>query len=227
MATRRLSLGHTVTKGDLVIADGADSVITAPNDNGSVKVVESDSEALQYSLQDVVLPMIGVMHDADGDPQPCAYPTLDGVSREAHDAYLLTEFGLSADNFEKAAGSAAVFHGLYRPVWASCNTLQCHVVPAPGPEDTTPVLVTDNMVMERASFELRVTPIVTHDALIEKHPEYIERNLLASQTAADFPHGMHVILSAVLPCSAYPSMLLRELATDVAWHTSPVAESVL
>ena len=70
MASARIKLGHTVLVGDLVTEEPGVSIA----DNTAVHTVRSAKEARRYSLQNVVLPMPGVVYDAEGLPQPCVYP---------------------------------------------------------------------------------------------------------------------------------------------------------
>eukprot|EP01064_Diplonema_japonicum_P026591 TRINITY_DN38065_c0_g1_i1.p1 TRINITY_DN38065_c0_g1~~TRINITY_DN38065_c0_g1_i1.p1 ORF type:complete len:552 (+),score=53.17 TRINITY_DN38065_c0_g1_i1:37-1692(+) len=214
MASRRLRKGFTVLPGDLVMQD--------PEDYMEAHLIESETEARQYALKDVCMPMVGVMRDTeDNRPIPSSYPEVEGVNREAYESVLAERFGLSLSNFEEAAGSAAIFHGMFRPIWSDCSTLECYAMPAPDSTDTTPMLITDNMVMERTHFNLNLTAIVASEQFIAANPPTTPPH------DSEFPFGANVILSATLPSSIYPAMLMRELVSDFAFRSAPVIDRVM
>ena len=158
MVTRRLALGHAVLPGDLVWLNPGENGLQGTDvdlldDNESVLVVKDEAQARQYTLKDVVIPLLGVVRDDEGNPQTCVYPEVccfffltnsflhscvsltsshidcaltvspqvEEVSRDAHDQFLIKELGLNVGQFEEASGQAAVFHGMYRKVWAGCG----------------------------------------------------------------------------------------------------------
>ncbi|KAJ9447966.1 Multisubstrate pseudouridine synthase 7 [Diplonema papillatum] len=218
MASRRLRRhGIQVAVGDTV----------APLDHtgfsaDDVSVVRSAAEAKQYSIRDVVLPLLGVQRSDDNRPVPTTYPEAADIDRAAHEE-LLRSLGLSLDVFEEATGDAAIFHGHYRHVWASCGNLQAFSLPAVTPDDTTPILVTDNMVMERTHFNLKLTPLIASEEFMQHFAEGSTTQLRPSE----YPYGAHVLLSAVFPTNVYPAMFLREVAPDVALRTLPGADQLI
>eukprot|EP01059_Diplonema_ambulator_P010752 TRINITY_DN20785_c0_g1_i1.p1 TRINITY_DN20785_c0_g1~~TRINITY_DN20785_c0_g1_i1.p1 ORF type:complete len:565 (+),score=135.42 TRINITY_DN20785_c0_g1_i1:165-1697(+) len=214
MASQRLKSGFTVQQGDLVMLDSEDYT--------DAHVVASAAEARQYALKDVRMPLIGIMHDDDdGRPVQCTYPEVQGLDKAAYEQFLMDRFGLPLSHFEEAAGSAAIFHGMYRPIWGSCDTLECFSTPAISSSDLTPILITDNMLMERTHFNLSLTPIVASDAYIAAHPPS------RPPDDAEHPFGANVILTATLPASIYPAMVMRELVSNFAIRTARVVDRIM
>ena len=218
MTSKRISLGHNVQIGDLVMKH---EQVGRCNDD--VEIIKNESQLNQYSIRDVVLPLPGIFREDDGRPVTCTFPELEGVTKTDYENLSQSEIGLPFEVFEEASGRAAIFHGQFRRIWEDCSTLTCYIAPAMSSEDPTPVLITDNMKMERQHFNLRITPIVSTDEIIEEFREHF----LMKADEQDFDNGKHVIISFGLPTSAYPAMLLRELVSDVAYQVSPSIDNPL
>eukprot|EP01060_Flectonema_neradi_P012466 TRINITY_DN19279_c0_g1_i1.p1 TRINITY_DN19279_c0_g1~~TRINITY_DN19279_c0_g1_i1.p1 ORF type:complete len:545 (+),score=75.03 TRINITY_DN19279_c0_g1_i1:112-1746(+) len=218
MASRRISLGHEVQMGDLVMQHHQ-----VGSDNEDVIRIEEESQLKQFSLRDVVLPMPGIFREDDGRPVTCLYPKLKGVTKDDYEAVVGTDYELPFTIFEEASGQTAIFHGQFRRVWENCNTLQCYAVPAMSQEDDTPVIITDNMHVNREHFTLRMTPIASTNGIVS----HFKSSFLINADEQDFPDGKHLILSFGLPTTAYPAMLLREICVDVAYQMSPSVDNPL
>eukprot|EP01062_Namystynia_karyoxenos_P059747 TRINITY_DN51169_c0_g1_i1.p1 TRINITY_DN51169_c0_g1~~TRINITY_DN51169_c0_g1_i1.p1 ORF type:complete len:616 (+),score=144.64 TRINITY_DN51169_c0_g1_i1:56-1849(+) len=231
MASRRLQrYGPAARRGDLVFIADVSMNAAAKRDSSGVQLLRTDADAAQHALRDVCIPLLGVLRDADsGRPVPPAYPELEGVDRAAHEELLRDEFGLALEDLERAVGAAAIFRAQFRPVWADCRALQCLAVPAQGLEGSSPLFVTDSMLIDRKHFTLPTVPVAVSE-------EWFER-LAFDRAPSAGPHSSselgaageayHVLLSVVLPGNCYGSMLLRELAPDAAARHAPVHEHLI